>query len=104
MPLLDCNVSDCLYNDSNLCCQNDIKVAGEQAHSSDCTCCDSFHEKKQDSFSNSVGEPSRPTSVSCEADNCSYNENKLCLANQIGISGNNAHAPEQTQCATFRAR
>lgn len=104
MTLLDCNVNNCLYNDSNLCCKNNIEVAGDQACSSDCTCCDSFHERQKDSFSNSVGEPTRPTNVSCEAEKCVYNENHLCSADQIGISGNNAHATEETQCATFKSR
>lgn len=104
MTLLDCNVNNCLYNDSNLCCKNNIEVAGDEARSSDCTCCDSFHERQKDSFSNSVGEPSRPTNVSCEAEKCVYNENLLCAADQIGIMGTHAHATEETQCATFKPR
>lgn len=104
MALLDCSVNNCLYNDSNLCCKNSIEVAGEEACSSDCTCCGSFHERQKDSFSNSVGEPSRPTNITCEATKCIYNENTICSAGEIGISGGNAHATEQTQCSTFRPR
>ncbi|OYO63686.1 uncharacterized protein DUF1540 [Lachnotalea glycerini] len=104
MPLLDCNVVECQHNDSNLCSKSNICVGGEQACSSDCTCCDSFQEKRLDSYSSSTGEASRPTSVTCEATNCAYNEKQLCAANQIGINGHNANAAEQTQCATFKPR
>jgi hypothetical protein len=104
MPLLDCNVVDCVYNDSKLCSKNNILVGGEQANSSDLTCCDSFAEKNRDNYTSSVGEGSRPTSVTCEATKCFYNEHNLCTANQIGISGYNAHAAEQTECATFNPK
>lgn len=104
MPLLDCSVTSCYYNDSKLCNRNNIVVGGDQACSSDSTCCDSFQERSMDSYSSSTGEASRPTSVTCEAVNCTYNENNLCMANQIGISGHTAHQPEQTECATFKPR
>lgn len=104
MPALDCNVQTCLYNDCNLCCKNTIEVDGAQAHTSDCTCCDSYRERQKDSYSNSVGEPRRPTNVVCEAVTCVYNENRICSAEQIGIVGNTAHAAEQTECSTFKPR
>lgn len=104
MPLLDCSVNNCQHNDSNLCNKNNIIVSGDQACSSDCTCCGSFQERRMDSYSSSTGEASRPTSVSCEATNCTYNDNNLCVANQIGINGYNANASEQTQCSTFKPK
>lgn len=104
MPLLDCSVVDCYYNDSKLCSRHNIVVGGEEACSSDCTCCDSFQQKGVDSYTSSAGEATRPTSVTCEAVKCVYNEENLCMANQIGISGHNAHQPEQTECATFKPR
>ncbi|WP_099468832.1 DUF1540 domain-containing protein [Konateibacter massiliensis] len=104
MTLLDCNVTDCHYNDSKLCSRNNIVVGGEEACSSDCTCCDSFMLRSTDSFSNQTGEATRPTSVTCEAIHCVYNESNLCVADQIGINGHGANAAEQTQCATFKPR
>lgn len=104
MPLLDCNVVDCHYNDSKLCSRNNIVVAGDEACSSDSTCCDSFELRSRDSYSNSTGEASRPTSVTCEAEKCVYNEDNLCMADQIGIAGHNAYQTEETECSTFKPR
>lgn len=104
MPLLDCNVTSCFYNDSKLCSKNNILVAGDEACSSNSTCCDSFKARSMDSYSSNAGTAARPTNVDCEAVKCTYNENRLCHATQIGITGPNANQAEQTECSTFKPR
>lgn len=40
-------------------------------------------------------------SLSCNCTNCVNNERGLCEANNINVSGMNAHASQGTQCDTF---
>src|SRR5699024_11744576 len=39
---LKCSVTNCVYNDSNLCSKDEINVGGEHAKEQSCTCCESF--------------------------------------------------------------
>lgn len=42
------------------------------------------------------------TDISCEAENCKYNEQAHCTAKHVDVSGNRAKTSDQTECATFR--
>ncbi len=104
MPDLDCSAENCTYNDSHLCCKGVIKVEGHQANDTEDTCCRSFDERREGSYRNSIGEPSRYISIECEAEKCIYNEDNVCTADTIGIAGYNASESDQTECASFQLR
>ncbi|MEL7596841.1 MAG: DUF1540 domain-containing protein [Clostridiaceae bacterium] len=40
--------------------------------------------------------------VTCDAENCVYNQNKLCNADSVQITGLTAHTSGATQCETFK--
>ena len=66
------------------------------------TCCGSFVERGEKSCGCNVKEhESKKIAVACEACNCTFNENKKCSANHIGIAGGNACSCGETECASF---
>lgn len=102
MTRLDCSVVNCTYNKDNSCCKDNIHVAGRDAKVTDQTCCDSFRERRYDGARNGDDIPSKPTEVSCDAADCTYNQRCKCHADQIQVSGANACECGQTECSTFR--
>lgn len=104
MPILDCSVNKCVYNKEDYCCRGNITVGGEEANKSESTCCSSFQEQREGSFSNRNQNYSPKINVACDAKNCVFNESKKCSADHIGISGSSAHAVEETECSSFRCQ
>ncbi len=112
MPELKCTVQTCVHNEQFLCMLDEIQVGGSQARDAEETCCDSFQERKGDSYSNSYGnaygESSRMASdrsgVDCKARECMYNNSCKCEAGKISVEGGSASQKEETECATFQYR
>lgn len=104
MTKLDCNVTSCIHNADNCCCKQAIVVDG--CHAKDCcdTCCGSFDENRDGTFTNLFKTPEKRLEIDCEAVNCIYNEQHRCQAEHVGISGNGASQAGQTECSTFKLR
>ena len=102
MAELKCGVENCGYNQDYCCCKGDIMVGGQ--HACDCgdTCCESFSQRKEDSYTSSLFHPSRTISIDCEATNCTYNSNYKCHADHVDIRGCGAADCKETECATFK--
>ena len=101
MAELKCAVQNCSYNANERCSKGDIMVGGKHASCSAETCCESFTEKKGDSFKSAVEHPSEYISIDCEAAKCMYNENYKCTASRVDIRGCGACDCKETACATF---
>ena len=56
MPQLKCTVQTCVHNKQFLCDLDEITVGGESAKNPKETCCDSFQERKEGSYTNSMKE------------------------------------------------
>ena len=68
--------------------RGNIKVEGSEAVHQNETCCGSFVERGEKSCGCNVKEhESKKIDVACEACNCTFNENKKCSADHIGIAG-----------------
>lgn len=102
MAQLDCRVENCVYNQNSSCCKGDIMVGGRHARRKDDTCCESFSEKRADSYVSSLEHPCRTISIDCEAESCAYNSNYKCHAEHVDIAGSGASCREQTHCGTFQ--
>ena len=101
MPRLDGSVVNCRYNQDHGCIRDNISVGGAGASSTSETCCDSFEEKRGDTFTNSTKEPSLKVNIRCEAKKCVHNDDCNCRADGIDVGGSNACRCEQTACGTF---
>lgn len=78
MPQLKCTVQTCVHNKQFLCDLDEITVGGESAKNPKETCCDSFQERKEGSYTNSMKEASDCSCVDCKATNCMYNKECEC--------------------------
>lgn len=100
MNTLVCGVNSCVYNGKNLCCKNGIKVGGKNAITSSFTSCESFRRINGE-FTSNIQTPNHCIDVICEAENCSFNNNHKCEADNISIEGAYALSDIQTECSTF---
>lgn len=106
MPNLKCSVCNCGSNEDGRCCRPDIDVKGPHACDCEDTCCHSFTQQNDQSAVNSSGyqHPNDALEIHCSAENCVYNDNKLCTAESIDIDGNGANNARGTQCSTFEEK
>ena len=103
MAELTCSVSNCTYNQDHLCGKGDIMVGGKHADNSDGTRCESFMERRGDSFAN-MADAGKVIHIDCEAVKCVYNSNYKCVADHVDIAGCGADNCRETSCATFMER
>lgn len=104
MAELKCDATNCGYNKEKCCCRGDITVGGKCACTTEQTCCESFRDRKTDSFINSLNEPCKTISIDCEAANCVHNKEYKCYAEHINIIGQGACECHATACETFKER
>lgn len=104
MAQLDCIVSNCVYNKDTCCCKGDIMVGGKHAVCDADTCCESFAQKRGDSYTSALEHPCKMISIDCEAVKCIYNSNYKCFAEHVDIKGDGASNSRETLCATFKER
>ena len=104
MTYLQCSVQECTYNTQNCCCAKGIHVEGAAAHQSEETCCETFAEKNGATNAADQRSANRCMTISCDADNCVYNRNRMCTAESVDIHGANCHSKDQTNCGTFKSR
>lgn len=102
MPVLDCSVKTCYYNEDNKCSLDSIKVEGRSADYSDDTACGSFKLRAGESMTNACHKKPKSTlEVECSANKCAFNESNMCHAEHIGIAGSTADRVDETECASF---
>lgn len=102
MPELKCTVQTCVHNKEFYCDLDRIQVGGNAAKRAAETCCDSFEERKGDSYSNVAGNASATSDIDCKATDCMYNDACKCHAGKISVEGSNACQCQETECATFQ--
>jgi hypothetical protein len=114
---LSCSATNCVNNMSGVCSAITINVFGSNAHSSQNTKCETFAEKGiKNALSNAlnmnvVGEVKQvfnsesivmSPNIRCNASSCMHNENNLCAADNIMVSGMGAITSDRTKCETFK--
>ncbi|MBV7271826.1 DUF1540 domain-containing protein [Clostridium thailandense] len=104
MYRIACNVTNCSHNKNEICYANRINVSGGNANNSVETNCASFldnaHYSDLTSNTNNPGEECK--TIVCDVQSCAYNDNTLCHADSIKVSGGESHLYEETNCSTFK--
>lgn len=104
MANLCCKAECCTYNKGDLCSKGDIVVGGKFAVDADETCCESFSEKRGDTFTSAMENPSQTIMIDCDASKCVHNSDYKCHAEYVEIKGCGANNCRETACATFKER
>lgn len=102
MAELKCGANTCCYNKEAYCSKGDIMVGGRHADKPDETCCESFSDKRNDSYTSALDHACKTISIDCEATKCIYNSNFKCKAEHVDIKGCNACGCSETACGTFK--
>lgn len=106
MPQINCDVINCSHNKDAICYANIINVAGGNARETENTACASFldsdHYSTLTNNTNDYG--SRCLDLVCNVQSCTYNDNKLCSADAINVTGFGANIYQETNCSTFKTR
>ncbi|MEG2288600.1 MAG: DUF1540 domain-containing protein [Clostridium sp.] len=100
MVLLECSVQNCVNNNRNHCCLNEITVSGATTYQSENTNCENFINKSK-ALTNSISEGNPYTNINCRAKHCIYNKDFKCNADSIIVSGYTSETSEDTQCSNF---
>lgn len=101
MPELKCTVETCVHNKACYCDMGHIDISGGAALTKCETACSSFKDYAMNSYSNSSKGVSMSADITCEANNCMYNEGCTCQAGQVEVQGSNACQCGDTECASF---
>ncbi len=105
MTKINCSVNNCSHNDCGVCYANRVNMEGNGAKEACTTCCASFlDEKLYSNLTNNTNAPGKCDCLICEVSTCSYNDNKLCKADSISVTGNNVNVYIETNCDTFKLK
>lgn len=105
MTDLSCSVSGCANNRDSKCCLNGIVVSGPNATGSDQTYCANFRDCSQEAQDSTAeaASPNPSLNIRCEAENCTYNQNRLCSADHVDIRTTLVNGGQvKTECSAFR--
>lgn len=94
-------VSTCAHNQGCYCVLDKVEVGGKNANTACMTCCDSFVERKEGEYVDSVKEATPTCSINCNASECKYNEGCSCTAGNVNVQGVGACTCKETECSTF---
>jgi len=113
---LTCSAVNCVHNVNGLCSANKIQVTGINASNSSGTQCGTFVEKSILNAITNMANMNVPgeirqllnnstismsPKIGCEASNCRFNKDRICVANRIQVMGPGANTSAGTQCETF---
>ncbi|HIT49994.1 MAG TPA: DUF1540 domain-containing protein [Candidatus Pelethenecus faecipullorum] len=109
MTKVSCNAKSCGYNENCECLKKHIDVEGLFAKSKIGTFCQSFKNPHRSDvlmteMAREMTELPHAIKVECSANYCAYNENNLCVKENIQIGNENAQYRSETQCDSFRSR
>ena len=107
MTKVQCSVTKCSYNNSEVCYASRIAVGGQGAVEEEGTCCGTFlHEDVYSNLAEHTEYKSNCDYVSCTVGSCAYNDNanQKCTLDSIQVEGSdNPTAYIETYCSSFES-
>ena len=106
MKKINCNITICSHNQSNVCYSNRVDVKGAGAKNDDDTCCASFlNENTYGDLTNNTNSTSQCDALICNVMNCEHNSNSACDLNSITINSNTSvKLYSETSCNDFNPK
>ena len=103
MTKINCGVTNCSHNNSEICYSNIVNIRGGCADKECTTCCANFLDKKlYSTLTNNTNDSGPCDALVCSVESCEYYDNKSCTASNINVSGNDAKIHTETNCSTFK--
>lgn len=103
MTKINCNVTNCSHNKSNVCYSNIVNIKGGKAEESRSTCCGNFLDMRDYStLTNNTNAPGPCDALVCTVQTCVYNKNQACTAEVINVQGDNVVVYTEANCSTFK--
>lgn len=103
MAKINCNVTNCSHNKSNICYSNIVNIKGGKAKDACNTSCGNFLNKKEYStLTNNTNSDGPCDALVCTVQTCVYNKNEACTAENITVNGNNVVIYTEANCSTFK--
>ena len=106
MSSINCNVNNCGHNDGGMCYASKISINGQKSRTSTHTCCNTFVEESNGSFTNSADNSSNNTFIGCNVKTCVNNAGTVCVLSNIGVttSAPRTNAASETYCSSFKCK
>ncbi|MGL5347892.1 MAG: DUF1540 domain-containing protein [Peptostreptococcaceae bacterium] len=102
---INCSVNNCSHNNSGTCYANRVNMEGQGSTESCSTCCASFlDERNYSNLTNNTNSSGSCDCLVCHVGTCTYNNNSLCSAECISVSGQNVNLYSETNCDTFKMK
>ncbi len=103
MATITCEVKRCCYNKNGGCRLEGVKVEGDGALVSSETMCASFSDCENSCTNSCECEPCAcdNAEIECSAENCRYNDDGVCDADEIKVGCGTSHCASETRCETF---
>lgn len=105
MEKINCDVTNCSHNKSGACYSNRVDIGGGSAKSEHGTCCGSFlNEYLYSDLTNNTNSKGQCDALTCNAESCAHNYNKLCELDSVNISGYGSQIYSETRCSSFDSK
>lgn len=102
MNKIQCEVTGCSHNKSNICYANRVNIGGKTAQKDDQTCCGSFlNQLLYSDLTNNTNSEGSCDCLVCYVNTCKHNENCLCNLENIQVGGASAEIYAETICKSF---
>ncbi len=102
--IVNCKVTDCIYNDNQKCTSAGIHIGGREATDAVQTKCDTF-STKTNIFKSMSGDHTNKTAIDCKSVECKHNDNCKCNLDAISVSCTcsacSCNSVEETYCDSF---
>lgn len=103
MAKINCNVTNCSHNKSNICYSNIVNIKGGKAKDACNTSCGNFlDERDYSTLTNNTNSDGPCDALVCTVQTCVYNKNEACTAENITVNGNNVVVYTEANCSTFK--
>lgn len=105
MSKINCNVSNCSHNSSNVCYANRVDIGGGYSEKECSTCCGSFlNNQNYGKLTNNTNSAGQCDCLVCNVPTCAHYDNHQCKLDSIEVTGKNPEIYSETNCASFKKK
>ncbi|MGL4773625.1 MAG: DUF1540 domain-containing protein [Clostridium sp.] len=105
MTNINCSVSNCSHNSSNVCYANRVDIGGGESSKYCSTCCGSFLNRDvYGTLTNNSNDSGACSCLVCNVPGCAHYSNHVCQLSSISVNGKNPTVYSETNCSSYKKR